>query len=253
MLTEDKEVRDDGGGMASAARTVITGRDRAAQAEYCLARAADVARKPATVDHAHAAVTPISALTAWQGLFERARLAAGQHVLIHGAADGVGGFAVQLARWRGVRVTATAAAGNLGFVRGLGADEVIDCRAERFEERVRGVDAVFDMVGDDTPRRSWGVLKPGGRLVTIAASEEGSWDERTRAGFFIVEPRRPELEEVGRLIDGGEVRPVVGAEFPLADARLAYRHKPARGKVVLPNSYLPTFCTNLTGGTLLLS
>ncbi len=204
-----------------------------AQAEYCLARAADVARKPVSVDHAHAAVTPISALTAWQGLFERARLAAGQHVLIHGAAGGVGLFAVQLARWRGARVTATAAAGNLDFVRGLGADEVIDYRAERFEERVRGVDAVFDTVGGDTLRRSWGVLKPGGRLVTIAASEEGSQDERTQAGFFIVEPRRAELEEVARLIDGGEVRPVVGAEFPLADALLAYRHKPARGKVVL--------------------
>jgi NADPH:quinone reductase-like Zn-dependent oxidoreductase len=203
-----------------------------AQAEYCLARAA-VARKPASVDHAHAAVTPISALTAWQGLFERARLAAGQHVLIHGAAGGVGGFAVQLARWRGARVTATAAADNLDFVRGLGVDEVIDYRAERFEERVRGVDAVFDTVGGDTLRRSWGVLKPGGRLVTIAASEEGSQDERTRAAFFIVEPRRAELEEVARLIDGGEVRPVVGAEFPLADALLAYRHKPARGKVVL--------------------
>jgi NADPH:quinone reductase-like Zn-dependent oxidoreductase len=178
-------------------------------------------------------VTPISALTAWQGLFERARLAAGQHVLIHGAAGGVGVFAVQLARRRRARVTATAAAGNLDFVRGLGADEVIDYRAERFEERVRGVDAVFDTVGGDTLRRSWEVLKPGGRLVTIATSQEASQDERTRSAFFIVEPRRAELEEVARLIDAGEVRPVVGAEFPLADALLAYRHKPARGTVVL--------------------
>jgi NADPH:quinone reductase-like Zn-dependent oxidoreductase len=204
-----------------------------AQAEYCLARPADLARKPASVDHTHAAVTPISALTAWQGLFERARLAAGQHVLIHGGAGGVGLFAVQLARLRGARVTATAGAGNLDFVRGLGADEVIDYRAERFEERVRGADVVFDAVGGDTLRRSWGVLRPGGRLVTIAASEEGARDERTRAAFFVVEPRRAELEEVARLIDGGEVRPVVGAEFPLADALPAYRHKPARGKVVL--------------------
>ncbi len=204
-----------------------------AQAEYCLARPADIARKPASVDHAHAAVTPISALTAWQGLFERARLAAGEHVLVHGAAGGVGVFAVQLARQRGARVTATAAAHNLDFVRGLGADEVIDYRAERFEERARGADAVFDTVGGDTLRRSWGVLKPSGRLVTIAASEEGSPDERTRAAFFIVQPRRAELEEVARLIDGGQVRPVVGAEFLLADAPRAYRHKPARGKVVL--------------------
>ncbi len=90
----------------------------------------------------------------------------------------MGSFAVQLARRRGARVTATAGAGNLDFVRGLGADEVIDYRAERFEERVRGVDAVFDTVGGDTLRRSWGVLRPGGRLVTIAASEEGAADER---------------------------------------------------------------------------
>jgi NADPH:quinone reductase-like Zn-dependent oxidoreductase len=204
-----------------------------AQAEFCLARPAGIARKSASVDHAHAAVTPISALTTWQGLFERARLAAGQLVLIHGAAGGVGVFAVQLARRRGARVTATAAAGNLDFVRGLGADDVIDYRAERFEERVRGVDVVFDTVGGDTLRRSWDVLRPGGRLVTIAASEEESQDERIRAAFFIVEPRQAELEEVARLIDAGEVRPVVGAEFPLADALLAYRHKPARGKVAL--------------------
>jgi NADPH:quinone reductase-like Zn-dependent oxidoreductase len=204
-----------------------------AQAEYCLARPADIARKPASLDHAHAAVTPMSALTAWQGLFEHARLAAGQHVLIHGAAGGVGLFAVQFAHRRGARVTATASAGNLDFARSLGADDVIDYRAERFEEKVRGVDVVFDSVGGDTLRRSWGVLKPGGRLVTIAASEEGSQDERTRAAFFIVEPRRAELEEVARLIDSGEIRPTVGAEFLLADALHAYRHKPARGKVVL--------------------
>src|SRR5262249_59740842 len=103
-------------------------------------RPADAARKAASVAHAHAAVTPISALTAWQGLFERARLAAGQHVLIHGAAGGVGLFAVQLARRRGARVTATAAAGNLDFVCGLRADEVIGYPAQRVGERVPGVD-----------------------------------------------------------------------------------------------------------------
>ena len=204
-----------------------------AQAEYCLARPADVALKPASVDHAHAAVTPISALTAWQGLFERARLAAGEHVLIHGGAGGVGVFAVQLAHRRGARVTATAGAGNLDFVRGLGADEVIDYRDERFEERVRGVDVVFDTVGGDTQRRSWGALKPGGRLVTVAASGERTTDERIRAAYFIVEPSRTQLAEIARLIEGGALRPVVGAVFPLAEARQAYQHKPVRGKVVL--------------------
>jgi NADPH:quinone reductase-like Zn-dependent oxidoreductase len=204
-----------------------------AQAEYCLARVEDMARKPKSVDHVFAAVTPISALTAWQGLFGRAEIEAGQHILIHGGAGSVGTFAVQLARWRGVRVTATVSAANINFVRELGAEEVIDYRAERFEERVQGVDAVFDTVGGDTLRRSWSVLKPGGRLVTIAASEEDSRDERTREAFFIVQPRRAELEEIARLIDGGQLRPVVGAEFPLADAIHAYQTKPVRGKAVL--------------------
>ena len=110
---------------------------------------------------------------------------------------------------------------------------MIDYRAEWFEERVQGVDAVFDTVGGDTLRRSWSVLKPGGRLVTVAASEEDAQDERTREAFFIVQPRRAELEEIARLIDAGQVRPVVGAEFPLADAIRAYQTKPLRGKVVL--------------------
>src|SRR5919198_6630088 len=121
-----------------------------AQAEYCVTRVADFAHKPAGVDHVHAAATPISALTAWQGLVERAGLVAGQRVLIHGAAGGVGTFAVQLARWRGARVTGTASAANLDFVRSLGADEVLDYRAERFEDVVRDVDVVFDPVGGET-------------------------------------------------------------------------------------------------------
>jgi NADPH:quinone reductase-like Zn-dependent oxidoreductase len=203
-----------------------------AYAEYCAAPAADLAHKPASLDHVHAAATPIAALTAWQGLFERADLAAGQRVLIHGAAGGVGSFAVQLARWRGARVTATASAANLDFVRRLGADEVIDYRAQRFEDVVGSVDAVFDTVGGETLDRSWGVLKPGGRLVTAADPGETT-DERSRAAYFIVEPNRTQLVEIARLIDGGALRPVVGAVFPLAEARQAYQHKPNHGKVVL--------------------
>ena len=204
-----------------------------AQADYCVALVADCAPKPASVDHVHAAATPISALTAWQGLVERAGLAAGQRVLIHGAAGGVGTIAVQLALWRGARVTGTASAANLDFVRGLGADEVIDYRAERFEDVVRDVDVVFDTVGGETLERSWGVLKPGGRLVTVAASGERTTDERIRAAYFIVEPSRTQLAEIARLVDGGALRPVVGAVFPLAEARQAYQHKPSHGKVVL--------------------
>ncbi|HEY7322469.1 MAG TPA: NADP-dependent oxidoreductase [Candidatus Binatia bacterium] len=204
-----------------------------ASAEYCVARVADIACKPAGVDHVHAAATPISALTAWQGLVERARLAAGQRVLIHGAAGGVGSFAVQLAHSRGAHVTGTASAGNLDFVGRLGADEVIDYRTEQFEDVVRDVDVVFDTVGGETLERSWSVLKPGGKLITVAASGESTTDERVRAAYFIVEPNRAQLTEIARLIDGGALRPVVGAVFPLADAQQAYRYKPVHGKVVL--------------------
>jgi NADPH:quinone reductase-like Zn-dependent oxidoreductase len=204
-----------------------------AQAEFCLARAVDVARKPASVDHAHAAVTPISALTAWQGLFVRCGLSAGQHVLVHGGAGAVGLFAVQLARWTGARVTATASAHNRDFVRGLGADAVIDYRATRFEDAVPKVDAVFDAVGGETLACSWGVLKSGSKLVTIAASEEGTADDRARAAFFIVEADRPQLAEIARLIDGGTLRPVVDGLYPLAEARAAYAHKPRQGKAAL--------------------
>jgi NADPH:quinone reductase-like Zn-dependent oxidoreductase len=204
-----------------------------AQAEYCVARVADLASKPASIDHVHAAATPISALTAWQGLIERVRLVTGERVLIHGAAGGVGVFAVQIARWRGARVTGTASKPNLDFVRGLGADEAIDYQATRFEDVVRDIDVVFDTVGGKTLEKSWGVLNAGGRLVTIAASGHGTTDERARAAFFIVEPSRSQLEEIGWLIDSGAIRPIVASVLPLALARQAYRHKPAHGKVVL--------------------
>jgi NADPH:quinone reductase-like Zn-dependent oxidoreductase len=157
----------------------------------------------------------------------------GERVLIHGAAGGVGVLAVQLARWRGARVTGTASRANLEFVRGLGADEVIDYQATRFEHVVRDIDVVFDTVGGETLERSWGVIKPGGRVVSIPASVAGAADERTRAAFFIVEPSRSQLEEIGWLIDSGAIRPIVGGVFPLADARQAYQHKPAHGKTVL--------------------
>jgi NADPH:quinone reductase-like Zn-dependent oxidoreductase len=204
-----------------------------AQAEYCLARAVDVARPPRSVDHVHAAVVPISALTAWQGLIVRARVAAGQRVLVHGASGGVGLFAVQIARARGAHVIGTASAANRDFVRELGAAEVLEYRTTRFDDVVRDVDVVFDTVGGDTLARSWRVLRPRGTMITIATSEEPARDARVRAAFFIVEPDRAQLDEIARRIDAGELRPVVGAVVPLAEARRAYETKPARGKTVL--------------------
>jgi NADPH:quinone reductase-like Zn-dependent oxidoreductase len=204
-----------------------------AQAEFCVARRADVAPKPMSIDHVTAAVVPISALTAWQGLVTRAKLARGERVLIHGAAGSVGLFAVQIAHGIGAHVIATASGPNLEFVRGLGADEVIDYRARSFEDAVTGVDVVFDTVGGDTVVRSWDVLRPGGRMVTIAADAEHTSEQRVKDAFFIVEPNREQLTRISRMIDAGELRAVVGAAFPLPEARRAYAHKPVRGKVVL--------------------
>jgi NADPH:quinone reductase-like Zn-dependent oxidoreductase len=204
-----------------------------AQAEFCVARTVDVAPKPKSVDHVTAAVVPISALTAWQGLAERAKLARGERVLIHGAAGSVGLFAVQLARGIGAYVIATASEHNVEFARGLGADEVIDYRARPFEDAATGVDVVFDTVGGDTLARSWPILRPGGRMVTIAADAEHTSEQRVKDAFFIVEPNREQLSRIARMIDAGELRPVVGEAFPLAEARRAYAHKPVRGKAVL--------------------
>lgn len=206
------------------------------QAELCLARASDVAAKPRDVAHAAAAITPISALTAWQGLVVRGRLAAGERVLIHGAAGAVGAFAVQVARLRGAHVIGTASAHNLDLVRALGADEALDRRAVRFEEKLRDVDVVLDTVGGETFENSFRVLRAGGRVVTVAASSEHTDDPRVRDAFFIVEPSATQLAEVAGLIANGRLRPIVGNVFPLGDVRRAYEDRPANGKnVVTPH------------------
>jgi NADPH:quinone reductase-like Zn-dependent oxidoreductase len=204
-----------------------------AQAEYCLTVPANIAPKPVTLEHTHTAAVPISALTAWQALIDRAHLSAGRRVLIHGAAGGVGSFAVQLARHQSAHVIATASAANTDFVKALGADEVIDYRITPFETVVGDVDVVLDTVGGNTRDRSWGVLRKGGRLVTIAADAEGSKEQRVRDAFFIVEPNRHQLVNIAHLIDTGALRPVVGAVFSMENFRQAYEQKPVHGKNVL--------------------
>ena len=204
-----------------------------AQAEYCLTVPDNIALKPVTIDHAQAAAVPISALTAWQALIDRAHVAAGQRVLIHGSAGGVGSFAVQLARAQNAHVIATASVGNIDFVKALGADEVVDYRATPFETVVGDVDVVLDTVGGATRDRSWGILKKGGRLITIAADAERSKEQRVRDAFFIVEPHRKQLVDISRLIDASVIRPVVGAVLSMENFRQAYEQKPVRGKNVL--------------------
>ena len=206
-------------------------------AEYVAVRATELAPKPRSLDHASAAATPLSALTAWQALFDHARLTPGQRVLIHGAAGGVGSFAAQLARWRGAHVIGTASARNVDFVRKLGADDVIDYGATPFETVVGDVDVVLDTIGGTTTEKSWSVLRRNGLLVTIVRQPAEWTAGRTARGlFFLVEPRRTHLNELSRLIDAGMIRPIVEAVVPLDRAREAYergiREHP-RGKLVL--------------------
>src|SRR5437588_1084933 len=210
-----------------------------AEAEYTIALPSELAPKPGTLDHVQAAAVPLSALTAWQGLFEYAKLVAGQTVLIHGAAGGVGVFAVQLARWAGAHVIATASARNRDFLRELGASEIIDYTTTRFEEVVHGADLVFDLVGGDTLQRSWQVVKPGGALVSVVSprpsfAEAKAYD--VRPVWFVVEPNREQLIQIGALIDAGKLRPVIETVLPLSQARQAYEQGArghTRGKIVL--------------------
>jgi NADPH:quinone reductase-like Zn-dependent oxidoreductase len=210
-----------------------------ALAEYCVAQSSSIAPKPAKLSHIEAATVPISALTAWQGLIDRADLRAGQRVLIHGASGGVGAFAVQLAHDRGAYIIATAAARNRDFVKQLGADEFVDYKSQRFEDVARDIDVVFDCVGGETFDRSIRVLKPGGRMITIAASEEAEAanDERRKQAFFIVEPNQKELIEITKLIDTGKLKAFVDAVVPLSDATAAYngtvKNRQGRGKIAI--------------------
>jgi len=209
-----------------------------AAAEYVAVRAANLARKPASLDYASSAAVPLSALTAWQALFDHAKLSSGQRVLIHAAAGGVGTFAVQLARHRGIHVVATASARNADFLRQLGAEEVIDYTSVPFETRVSGVDAVLDSVGGETLRKSFRVVKKGGAVISIKdpVPKEESVRYGVRGEFFIVEPKQQELDELARLIDDDVVEPVVEEVLPLAEARRAFEQGASghnRGKIVL--------------------
>jgi len=208
-----------------------------ATAEFCLTEPQNIALKPKGLGHELAATVPIGALTAWQGLLDRAKMQSGERVLIHGAAGAVGLFAVQLAQLHGAYVIATASARNTDFVKQLGADEVIDYETSRFEGQVENVDIVFDAVGGETLDRSWVVLKPGGRMVTIAADSESTMDQRVKDAFFIVEPDQTQLLEVAKLLDAGILRAFVSAVVPLEEASVAYgsavRDKRGYGKVVI--------------------
>ena len=214
-----------------------TARD-GAYAEYIAVRETEVALKPKSIGHIHAAAIPLAALTAWQSLFDSAGLRAGQKVLIHAAAGGVGSFAVQLAKWKGAYVIGTASKRNQDVVRKLGADETLDYQTTRFEDVVHDVDVVFDTIGGDTQKRSWKVLKKGGILVSIVgpASGEEAAAHGVRQASVFVQPSATQLTELAKLVESGKLRPVVETVLPLSEARHAHELSQAghtRGKIVL--------------------
>jgi NADPH:quinone reductase-like Zn-dependent oxidoreductase len=210
-----------------------------AYAEFAAVPAKDCAKKPAKASWTQAGGTPLAGLTAWQALFDHAKLDKGQTILIHGAAGGVGHFAVQFAAWKGAHVIATASAENAAFVKSLGAERVIDYKTEKFEDLVKDADAVFDIIGGDTLKRSYGVLKEGGYLVSIVAGPDKAELEKKKAKgtVFLVHPDARQLTEIAGLIDGGKVKVDVSAEFPLKEAGKAQEENKSggkgRGKVVL--------------------
>ena len=203
-------------------------RDGAA-AEYVAVEARNVARKPRTVDHVHAAAVPRAGLTAWQALFDHGKLAQGQTVVIHGAAGAVGSTAVQLARWAGAEVIGTGRAHSRQLVKELGADRFIALDEDRLEDAAGIADVVFDLVGGDVLARSSALLKPGGTLVSVVSWELPADRDDIKKVFFVQEAKQVQLTELARLVDAGHLRPQVGGVYPLAQAVEAYSAKAAGG------------------------
>lgn len=218
-------------------------------AEVIAVPAAAMAPAPGSIPLAAAAAVPIAALTAWGALLaqDQGHLEPGQSVLIHGAAGGVGTFAVQLARWRGARVIATASAENHDYLRGLGAHETLDYRTTRFEDAVHGLqpapglDVVLDLVGGDVPARALPLVRPGGALVSAVAFptpelKKQAESQGVRVSFAHVMRDPKVLQQVTALIDAGTLQVVVTQQYPFAQARQALasnREGHTRGKAVL--------------------
>ena len=189
-------------------------------AEYTAVEARNLAPLPADVDHTVAAALPISGLTAWQGLFDHARLTTGQTVLIHGAAGGVGSIAVQLAREVGALVIGTGRAADRETALGLGVSAFLDLQADKLDDAGE-VDVVFDVIGGEIRDRSTALVRAGGTLVTTTAPPTVQ-PKDGRAMFFVVEPDRSQLADLAQRLRDGRLKPIVGAVRPLAEAPAAF-------------------------------
>lgn len=212
------------------------GRD-GSYAEYIAINAAEIATKPRSLNWQQAAAVPLAALTAWQSLYDFANVTAGERVLIHAGAGGVGNFAIQLAKLRGAQVITTASTRNVEFVRALGADEVIDYTRQDFSA-LRDIDVVFDTMGGDIQQQSWQVLKPKGRLVSIVSTPDNAVAETHHVTpmFCFVKPSSTQLAALAALFDEGKLRVEIERSYPLAEIAHAHEHSESgrtRGKIVI--------------------
>jgi len=209
-----------------------------AYAEYIVVRESELALKPKSLHHIRAATVPLAALTVWQSLFDTAQLQPGQRVLIHAGSGGVGHLAVQLAKWKGAYVFATASTKNKDLLRKLSVDEPIDYTQQRFEDVARNIDIVLDTIGGETQDRSWSVLKNGGARVSLVQppSEEKAKELGVRAVFVGVQANGEQLAEIAKIIDSGKLAPVIDRILPLSEAGRAHELSQSghiRGKIVL--------------------
>jgi NADPH:quinone reductase-like Zn-dependent oxidoreductase len=216
----------------------VFGGGSATYAEYAIAKAVDLAPKPASLTFDQAAALPTGARTAWLAIFGAGDLQPGQTLLVHGAAGGVGAYAVQFGRWKGAHVIGTVSAANVEFVRSLGAETVIDYGSTPFESVVRDVDVVLNTVGGDLEGRSWQVLRPGGIYVTIVGrpNEEAAKQHGVRAATPPRQAGGPVFQKIGELIESGDVVPVIHRVFRLAEVAQAHALSETghgRGRIVL--------------------
>lgn len=206
-------------------------------AEYIAVRGSEIARKPQSLNWQQAAAVPLTALTAWQALYEIANLKAGERVLIQAGAGGVGSFAIQLAKLRGAHVYTTASSRNIELLKSLGADEVVDYTSRDFSQ-LRDLDVVFDTLGGDALDKSWQTLKRGGRLVSIVSNPDAQTAEQHGVTplFCFVQPSESQLTELAALIDGDKLQLVIDSVYELKDAAKALEKSQtghARGKIVI--------------------
>ncbi|MEO8823985.1 MAG: NADP-dependent oxidoreductase [Ginsengibacter sp.] len=207
-------------------------------AEYVVVKADQVNLKPKSIGHDKAAAVPLAGLTAWQGLFTHGNLKEGEKVLIHAASGGVGSFAVQFAKWKGAYVIGTASEENIDFLFELGADEAIDYKTEKFENKVKKVDLVFDLIGGETQKRSLKVIKKGGKLITTVRAEnlEEAKEKNIEVIGYLAQSYPGDLQQIADLIDSGKIKPIVTEIYPLKEAQEAHRQIEShhtRGKIVL--------------------